>query len=389
MDTKTAYISFLENQFQELKKLNLRDLVAEHLISPFTVHAHPQIFDQVKQTISSIYKMREMPEYQSKYSEALKTLNILDPLNKSIMMSYDFHIDEHNQIKLIEINTNAAFLILGYYMYQAFHKALPVSDFKIEKIKTSIETELKLQNKNITSSLNIAIIDDNPSSQRLFLEFLVCNELFKTWGWKSHIQDYRDITLNSNLDFIYNRHTDFYLNQPESVILKKLFLDKSVCLSPNPNEYFLLADKQRMIDWSSPGFLDSLPLTEHDKYIIKQALPETFDMGNVSEEFVWAQRKRLFFKPKRAFGSKQSYKGASMSKKAFESILGPEFLAQEYVPAPEKTFETPEGSQTFKYDLRCYAYQGELQLIVARLYQGQVTNLKTPWGGFAPVEFSL
>lgn len=32
-----------------------------------------------------------------------------------------------------------------------------------------------------------------------------------------------------------------------------------------------------------------------------------------------------------------------------------------------------------------YVYDGQLLLTAARLYQGQVTNFRTPGGGFAPV----
>ncbi len=38
-----------------------------------------------------------------------------------------------------------------------------------------------------------------------------------------------------------------------------------------------------------------------------------------------------------------------------------------------------------KFDLRDYAYDGEVQWVAARLYQGQTTNFRTPGGGFAPV----
>ncbi len=38
-----------------------------------------------------------------------------------------------------------------------------------------------------------------------------------------------------------------------------------------------------------------------------------------------------------------------------------------------------------KVDLRNYVYRGRVQLIAARLYQGQTTNFRTPGGGFAPV----
>ena len=38
-----------------------------------------------------------------------------------------------------------------------------------------------------------------------------------------------------------------------------------------------------------------------------------------------------------------------------------------------------------KADIRCYVYNGHIQLVAARLYQGQTTNFRTPGGGFAPV----
>ena len=37
------------------------------------------------------------------------------------------------------------------------------------------------------------------------------------------------------------------------------------------------------------------------------------------------------------------------------------------------------------FDLRAYTYAGRIQLLAARLYQGQTTNMRTPGGGFAPI----
>ena len=41
--------------------------------------------------------------------------------------------------------------------------------------------------------------------------------------------------------------------------------------------------------------------------------------------------------------------------------------------------------QTLKFDVRNYVYEGQVQWLSARLYQGQTTNFRTPGGGFAPV----
>ena len=41
-----------------------------------------------------------------------------------------------------------------------------------------------------------------------------------------------------------------------------------------------------------------------------------------------------------------------------------------------------------KTDLRLYAYRNRVLGVTARLYHGQVTNLRTPGGGFARVRLA-
>jgi hypothetical protein len=57
-------------------------------------------------------------------------------------------------------------------------------------------------------------------------------------------------------------------------------------------------------------------------------------------------------------------------------------VAQELVPPSERR-TGPESSM--KVDVRNYVYAGKVQLLAARLYQGQTTNMRTAGGGFAPV----
>ncbi|WP_374075854.1 hypothetical protein [Bdellovibrio bacteriovorus] len=386
-DIKSEYIQQLRSSFPGLDQQALENLVAENLISPFAVELPRSVLLQAQKIVSLLFSLREKKSYLDHYQSLIEEKGLRDPGNKSIMMSYDFHVDENQNLKLIEINTNAAFLVLGHQMYAMKGHPLPVSDFSLSEIGDSIRTEMQLQGKQVPANFKVAITDEAPSEQRLFVEFLVYNELFKSFGWDSRIQDYRELFQDFHPDFIYNRYTDFFLNEPSSKTLREKFLNREVCLSPNPFEYLLLADKQRLIDWGVPGFLESQGLEGNDLELIRQAVPLSYDICPAMSEKIWSERKKLFFKPKNAFGSKQSYKGASVSRKTFEGIINSDMIAQEYVPAPEVTFETPVGPQNFKYDLRCYAYQGRLQLVLARIYQGQVTNLRTPFGGFATTLF--
>ena len=196
--------------------------------------------------------------------------------------------------------------------------------------------------------------------------------MFKEFGVNCEIADITEMEKIKSASLVYNRHTDFYLETPVSQEIKKLFNANQVQLSPNPYEYFLLADKERFIDWTAQSEVEK-----------PSSLLATYDLGKSEPSQIWTERKQLFFKPKNAFGGKQTYKGASISRKVFDEIFNSQFIAQKLSPAPEIEVNYKGILTKMKYDLRCYAYKDELQLIIARLYQGQTTNLRTEGGGFA------
>ena len=371
MKSKQDYLKYLCQEFPNLDYTALEQMTSDQLFSPFQVKISQDILDQAQDAIQKIYTHRSQPEYTAKHFPALEKLGLNNPHNRSIAMSYDFHIDSQAQLKIIEINTNAAFLVLGYYLYQALELKLPYPEYSLDVLKNNILNELELNQNKKFSEPRICITDDKPTEQRLYLEFLAYHSLFQKWGWKSEIQDYREIDY-SKYDFIYNRYTDFLLTDPSSEKMKEAFNQKKICLSPQPYEYHLLADKERLLE-----FYES---AEIQKYI-----PKSFILNLENAEETWTQRKNYFLKPLRSFGSKQTYKAASISRKLFEEIKSQNFMAQEYIQAPSQTFQSPEGPVDLKYDLRVYAYEGQAQLVIARLYSGQVTNLKTPYGGFAAV----
>jgi hypothetical protein len=63
-----------------------------------------------------------------------------------------------------------------------------------------------------------------------------------------------------------------------------------------------------------------------------------------------------------------------------------DYVAQRLaLPDQRKVCAEGTSAQLLKYDVRCYVYGGNVQLVAARLYQGQTTNFRTPGGGFALV----
>lgn len=371
----------MRDRFGGLREAPLEALIADNLLSPFQIRLPRTVLQQAEMIVKGLFSLRENRQYQERVSETYG--ECFDPGNYSLMMSYDFHIDSEQKLQLIEVNTNAAFLAMGTLFYESLGIANPVAEFSLSELNSCIKNEIQRLNSTWTPHL-AEIIDENPSEQRLYIEFLIVAELFKEWGWKVNIKDYR-----SNLEshsFVYNRLTDFYLSRIESIQIKKMYEAKEICLSPNPHEYFLLADKARLIDWSQDGFLEGF-LNQQASSHLRQHLPHTTILNKQNYDEIWAKRKTQFFKPKNEYGSKQSFKGASISRRVYEDLANSDAIAQEYIPAPEVKFETSNGLQSFKYDLRVFAYKDQVQSVIARLYQGQVTNLRTPQGGFAAVCF--
>ncbi len=383
MNLSQNFYAYLCQKYPKLQDEALESAIAPNLLSPYHVKLSPKVKSDVILTIEAFQALRDSSSFQ-KYMEN-KWGPLFNPGNNSVFMSYDFHVTPDEKLKLIEINTNASFLGLGWEMNQ-FFKHPWNADFQISDLKNCFLNELKLA--GYTKQLKqIIITDENPKQQRLYLEFVLYRELFRSFGYDCEIADINEIDKLKTASLIYNRSTDFYMEEPQTSGLKELFLSKSCVVSPQPYEYRLLADKENFIDWSGTDFWNEVQLEETYKKVIQDVLPKTRVLTQENREQIWAERKGLFFKPKRAFGSKSAFRGASVARKAFDSLVEQNSLAQEIIPPAELQFETPTGLQTFKYDLRCYAYRDQYQGCVGRLYQGQVTNLRTEGGGFAPVLF--
>jgi hypothetical protein len=369
MSLKSSFVSYLNQKYPELSPEQLNPLVSDQLLSPFQVTLSKNQIEQIKTEVNAYWNLRSWGE--SHLAERYSSLNLRKPNNYSVCMSYDFHINSEGKPELIEVNTNASFLALGIELYSFLSLKNPMGSFAEQDLVQMFLNELGLSGAQDNS---IAIVDENPELQRLYLEFLVFKNLLNKNNIKTEIFDINKLSDFKDFSLVYNRYTDFYLQEEKSHKIKKLYNENKLQLSPQPYDYFLLADKERLLDWNEQ--------TEVSK---PESLLKTYDLKKADRDQIWNERKNLFFKPKTSFGGKQAYKGASISRKIFDEVFNEKFIAQRLsVPSHIEVEFNGEKIQ-LKYDLRCYAYKNETQLIIARLYQGQTTNLKTTGGGFACV----
>jgi hypothetical protein len=132
-------------------------------------------------------------------------------------------------------------------------------------------------------------------------------------------------------------------------------------------------------------FLSSLNASGEIIKVLHDGIPQTKEVSAEDAEQWWTERKQWFFKPNSGYGSKGAYRGDKITKRVFEEIISGDYVAQK-LAMPGECSVTLNGEPVFlKYDVRCYVYDGKIQLIAARLYQGQTTNFRTPGGGFAMV----
>ena len=99
---------------------------------------------------------------------------------------------------------------------------------------------------------SIAIVDVFPEGQYLYPEFILFQQLFERHGVRAVIADpseviFRDGALwhaGLRIDIVYNRLTDFMLDDSKSGALREAYLDGAIVLTPNPQAHALYADKR-------------------------------------------------------------------------------------------------------------------------------------------------
>lgn len=317
------------------------------------------------------------------------------------LMGYDFHLTESGPF-LIEVNTNAGGAFLNAILAKAqraccFEEGLtidpvrPTQDFDLE-IVAMFESEWKRQGRCGRPAV-IAIVDDEPENQHLYPELLLAKAALEEHGIAAIIADPKMLVGSDeglsidgvHIDLVYNRLVDFGLDEPGHRTLRDVYLQEKVVVTPNPHVHAVFADKRNLSLLSDASLLVQAGLTPDEVKTLKSAVPTTVLVTGDNSDALWADRRNLFFKPARGYGSKAAYRGAKLTKKVWSQIISGSYIAQTYAPPSFRRVECEGKTLELKIDVRLYTYDGNVLLIAARLYQGQTTNMRTPGGGFAPV----
>lgn len=304
-----------------------------------------------------------------------------------VFMGYDFHLTADGP-KLIEINSNAGGGLLAALQAERDDVlAAYVAMFRAEHCAAHRGREMK----------TVAIVDVQPQAQYLYPEFIGFQQLFAAHGIQAVICAPDELLLchgglwfeETKIDLVYNRLTDFTLLEPAHTALREAWLQGAVTLTPHPRVHALYADKNNLCALTDAALLASWGVDAATRDILLAGIPRTERVDAARADDFWARRRQLFFKPAAGFGSRAAYRGDKLTKRVFAEILAGDYVAQEFaapsVVNAEVNAEMTEHMTELKADIRNYVYRGAVQLVAARLYQGQTTNFRTPGGGFARV----
>ena len=380
-----------------------RDLTASH---PHLLSAQPMFIsiahaDRMQGIITAIEEVARLRAYQGAVLETAPAIAQFVPGPLGVFMGYDFHLGPDGP-KLIEINTNAGGALINAYLLKAqraccsdrmFADAVPFNlKLLLDEFFASFENERQLQGISLPLR-SVAIVDEKPQQQYLYPVFVLFQRLFQARGIEAVIAApneliHRDGALwcgELRIDLAYNRLTDFYLSQLQSKSLRDAYLAGDVVLTPNPRTHALLANKQNLALLTDEEKLHALNVPDKTISTLLAGIPRTILLTAENAEACWSQRNQLFFKPATGFGSKAAYRGDKITKKVWAEILTGHYVAQEIVLPSARMVSVDGDRKSMKADLRNYTYGGKVQLVAARLYQGQTTNFRTEGGGFAPV----
>lgn len=377
----------------------LQALLAErpHLFSTTPVFVSPAQVAAMTGVIAAVESVVALPAYQATVLAWAPAAASHEPRARGVFLGYDFHLDDDGA-HLIEINTNAGGALLNAFLARVQQTCCAevgplVGAQGLEQTFFAMFMDEWRLERGAAPLTCIAIVDTDPHAQYLQPEFLLFQRLFAHHGVDALIVDPRELQARDGalwsgdrrIDLVYNRLTDFALDEPAHAALRAAFLRGEVVVTPHPRTHALYADKRNLSVLSDAAHLRKLGVADEVVATLVRGVPATRVVTPANAATFWAARRNWFFKPFAGFGSKAVYRGDKLTQRVFAEIAQGGYVAQAVVAPSERQARGGDAPLSFKMDWRHYVYNGAVQLVAARLYRGQTTNFRTEGGGFAPV----
>ena len=376
-----------------------------HLFSRSAVFLDPGAMAQIAAAVAALERVIALPAWKQQALDRAPEIARVDHGPDGVFMGYDFHLASDGP-RLIEINSNAGGALLNAALARA-HRACCGSFQQVfdpqDRLRHLDDTFVAMfraewQSQRGDAPLrNILIVDDAPDEQYLAPEFQMARALLAAHGLIAVVADARELRWQGGalwhpalpagmpVDLVYNRLTDFYLQDRGHEALQQAYRAGAAVVTPHPRTHALYADKRNLVALSDAALLESWGVSEADRAVLHKVVPATQRVTAEQADALWAQRRDLFFKPAAGFGARAAYRGDKLTRRVWGEILAGDYVAQTTVPPSERLVRVGDSTGRLKLDLRAYTYRGQVQLLAARTWSGQTTNFRTEGGGFSPV----
>jgi hypothetical protein len=371
--------------------------------APTLIALAPQHYAEIARAVALLFEVAHAEAFARRVDPGAPETALRRPGNTGVFMGYDFHLGPDGP-RLIEVNTNA-----GGALLNGLHTAsrcnpetlgclcqdLQSVDQIEARLVETFRAELRAAQGADARLARLAIADERPREQFLYPEFELFQALFARHGIEALVADTAELKRRPGggieaqgraLDLVYLRDTDFLLEAPRAEALRAAYLAGEVVVTPAPREHHLLANKERLALFSDAAALRALGVGADDAAFLARVVPETRPLAELGAARAWTERRGWVFKPAAGFASRGVYRGDKLTRGKLEEILAAGgYLAQRRIEPGAVTVGTSAGEAEMKFDVRAYAYRDQVLLLGARVYQGQVTNLRTPGGGFSAI----
>jgi hypothetical protein len=376
-----------------------------NLFSNTAVFLDAGVLAKIVEAVAAMERVIALPAWQAQALERAPSIAKIDHGPAGVLMGYDFHLTEDGP-HLIEINCNAGGAFLNAVLarahraccesFQPMFEPLTTQQHLNEAFLDMFRSEWRLQRGSVPLR-NILIVDDAPDTQYLAPEFDIARAWFAAQGLVAIVADARDLQWRNGalwhpslpegmpVDMVYNRLTDFYLQDISHDALLQALCSGAAVITPHPRTHALYANKCNLIDLCDAALLARWGVSQSDRELLVRVVPATQHVSAEHAEALWAQRRQLFFKPAAGFGARATYRGDKLTRRVWGEILAGNYVAQTTIPPSERLVSVNGATVRLKLDLRAYTYRGQILLLAARTWSGQTTNFRTEGGGFAPV----
>jgi glutathione synthase/RimK-type ligase-like ATP-grasp enzyme len=369
------------------------------------VFVSPKHIRTMRDVVAAVSTLTLAPSYRDLAIERAPEIAHHAVPQHGVYLGYDFHLGEAGPA-LIEINTNAGGAMLNLVLALSQRACCDeVNQFvasgdRIDQLEDEFTRMFRAEwalARGDQPLRTIAIVDDDPETQFLYPEFVLFRELFRRAGLSAFICAPEQLHLEASglycaekrVDLVYNRLVDFYFEEPKHRALRDAYLTDAVVVTPHPRAHAVFADKRNLATLRDKEQHRQAGLSARESELLTRHIPETVLINPRDAQALWTQRKQWFFKPIHGYGSKAAYRGDKLTKGTFAEILGRDYVAQRIVTPSRRHVQVKGAVVPLKLDIRCFAYINRVQLVAARLYDGQTTNFRTRGGGFASVFTSV